>query len=66
MNMKQDKRDPLTSHCRRPDGVCLVLKRTCVFVNVLGATEPYKIIEGTRGSNLFVEPRTSVHGVRPE
>jgi len=36
MNMKQEKWDPLNTHSRRRDGVCLVMKRTWCFCEFAG------------------------------
>ena len=68
MNMKQEKWDPLNTHSRRRDGVCLVMKRTwcfCEFAQGVRSNLQPKILE-EQWFKLFVEPRTSVYAARPE
>jgi hypothetical protein len=51
MKMKQDRRDPLITHCGGSDGRCLVTKRTWCFCEFAGAhgspTEPCKLLGNT-------------------
>ena len=61
MKMKQDRRDPLITHCGGSDGRCLVTKRTwcfCEFAGALGSpTEPCKLL----GNTWFESVRRAVY-----